>query len=122
VSETQSSNETISPAPGPLSGTIRLPGDKSISHRYAMLAAIAEGTSVIRNYSSGADCQSTLGAVGALGIGVARDGRTVTVHGQGLDGLRAPAGRTYRTRTSNTQAIAYLLPGELLAAIKAAIA
>ena len=60
MSETQVSAETIRPAPGPLSGRIRLPGDKSISHRYAMLAAIAEGASVIHNYSSGADCHSTL--------------------------------------------------------------
>lgn len=82
--------ETISPA-SCISGTVILPGDKSISHRYAMLAAIAEGTSTIENYSSGADCQSTLGAVEALGVKVERDGRTVTVHGSGLDGLRKPA-------------------------------
>jgi 3-phosphoshikimate 1-carboxyvinyltransferase len=74
-----------------LSGSILLPGDKSISHRYAMLAAIAEGPSVVHNYSSGADCQSTLGAVEALGVRVERDDRTVTIHGAGLDGLRAPA-------------------------------
>ena len=47
-----------------LSGEIGLPGDKSISHRYAMIAAIAEGESRIRNYSTGADCHSTLGACG----------------------------------------------------------
>lgn len=82
--------ETITPA-AQVGGSIVLPGDKSISHRYGMLAAIAEGTSVIQNYSSGADCHSTLGAVEALGIRVEKDGRTVTVHGQGLDGLRAPA-------------------------------
>ena len=63
--------ETISPARR-LAGTVRLPGDKSISHRYAMLAAIAEGTTRIRNYSDGADCQSTLGAVEALGAEVER--------------------------------------------------
>lgn len=82
--------ETISPA-SCISGAIILPGDKSISHRYAMLAAIAEGTSTIQNYSSGADCQSTLGAVAALGVKVDRDGRTVTIHGAGLDGLQKPA-------------------------------
>ena len=46
-----------------LTGSVPLPGDKSISHRYAMLAAIAEGTTRIRNYSTGADCQSTLEVV-----------------------------------------------------------
>ncbi|HYL75260.1 MAG TPA: 3-phosphoshikimate 1-carboxyvinyltransferase [Bryobacteraceae bacterium] len=82
--------EQISPARS-ISGAIQLPGDKSISHRYAMLAAIAEGTTKIQNYSTGADCQSTLGCVRALGAEVeARDGST-WVHGQGLDGLREPA-------------------------------
>jgi 3-phosphoshikimate 1-carboxyvinyltransferase len=81
---------TIQPG-GPLTGTLVLPGDKSISHRYAILASIAEGVSRIRNYSTGADCHSTLGAVRALGIDVELDGSTVTIHGKGLDGWRAPA-------------------------------
>ena len=74
-----------------LKGSIGLPGDKSISHRYGMLAAIAEGTSRIENYSSGADCASTLGCMAALGARVERDGHTVTVHGTGPGGLRPPA-------------------------------
>jgi len=82
--------ERISPAAA-VSGAITLPGDKSISHRYAMLAAIAEGPSVIRNYSTGADCQSTLGAVEALGVRVDREPESVTIHGAGLNGLRQPA-------------------------------
>jgi len=49
-------------------GTVRLPGDKSISHRYAMLAGIAEGPSRLENYSTGADCASTLGCMRALGV------------------------------------------------------
>jgi 3-phosphoshikimate 1-carboxyvinyltransferase len=85
-------NELISPARS-INGAVALPGDKSISHRFAMLSAIAEGTSTIRNYSSGADCQSTLECVKALGAGVERDGRDVTVRGCGLDGLHAPAAR-----------------------------
>ena len=93
VSETQLSTETINPAQGPLEGTIRLPGDKSISHRYAMLAAIAEGTSVIRNYSSGADCHSTLGCLRSLGVEITEEGRDVTVQGCGLLGLRPFAGQ-----------------------------
>ena len=50
-----------------LTGTLRLPGDKSISHRYAMLAGLAEGTSHFSNFSTGADCASSLGCVAALG-------------------------------------------------------
>jgi 3-phosphoshikimate 1-carboxyvinyltransferase len=75
-----------------LSGSIALPGDKSISHRYAMIAAIAGGATRIANYSTGADCQSTLGCVRALGIEVEGQGTAFTIHGRGLEGLRAPAG------------------------------
>jgi 3-phosphoshikimate 1-carboxyvinyltransferase len=82
--------EKISPARR-ISGALRLPGDKSISHRYAMLAAIAEGRSRISNYSMGADCQSTLGAVEALGAVVERAEGEFRVTGRGLSGLRAPA-------------------------------
>ena len=83
--------ERISPATR-ISGEICLPGDKSISHRYAMLAAIAEGASTIHNYSTGADCHSTLGCVRSLGIAVAERGSDVTIQGGGLEGLRPAAG------------------------------
>lgn len=72
--------------------SIRLPGDKSISHRYGMLTALAEGQSTIQNYSSGADCHSTLGAMRALGAEIAVDGTTVTVTGCGGAGLRPATG------------------------------
>ncbi|MEI8313569.1 MAG: 3-phosphoshikimate 1-carboxyvinyltransferase, partial [Verrucomicrobiota bacterium] len=81
----------ISPA-GAIGGAIRLPGDKSISHRYGILASIAEGTSQIHNYSSGADCHSTLGCMRALGIAIEVAGKDVTIHGKGPSGLREPAG------------------------------
>lgn len=79
--------ERISPA-STLDGSIRVPGDKSISHRYGMLASIAEGKSILRNYSSGADCQSTLGCMRALGVRIEKDGGDVTIEGVGLDGLK----------------------------------
>lgn len=82
--------ETITPG-GALEGRVTLPGDKSISHRYGMLASVAEGTCVIHNYSSGADCHSTLGCVRSLGIEVEVDGREVKVHGRGLHGWQAPS-------------------------------
>ena len=81
----------ISPASA-ISGSLSLPGDKSISHRYALIGAIAEGDTKIANYSTGADCHSTLGCVRALGIEVEGAGTEFVIHGKGLDGLRAPAG------------------------------
>src|SRR5580693_3342191 len=81
--------KTISPG-GSVSGVVELPGDKSISHRYAILAALAEGVSEIRNYSPAGDCASTLECLRRLGIAVDRKGEQVRVAGQGLDGLKAP--------------------------------
>ncbi len=69
---------------------MELPGDKSISHRYAILAALAEGVSEIRNYSPAADCDSTLECVRRLGIAVDAKGEHVRIAGMGLDGLKAP--------------------------------
>ena len=83
--------QKISPAEA-IRADIGLPGDKSISHRYAMIAAIAQGDTRIRNYSTGADCHSTLGCVRALGIDVQGAGTEFVIRGKGLDGLRAPAG------------------------------
>jgi len=80
----------ISPATS-VSGAVQLPGDKSISHRYAMLAAIADGPSKISNYSTGADCQSTLACVGELGATSETKDHVVCIHGRGLDGLREPS-------------------------------
>jgi 3-phosphoshikimate 1-carboxyvinyltransferase len=79
----------ISPASS-ISGAIALPGDKSISHRYAMIASIAQGPTRVRNYSTGADCHSTLGCMRGLGIEIDGQGTEFTIHGKGLDGLRQP--------------------------------
>jgi len=64
-------------------GSLRVPGDKSISHRYAMLAALAPGRSRFENYSPGADCNSTLSCVRALGCNVEHDEKGAVV----IDGL-----------------------------------
>ena len=82
--------QRISPASA-ISGDILLPGDKSISHRYALIAAIAEGETRIRNYSTGADCHSTLGCIKALGIEVEGAGTEFVIRGRGLEGLREAA-------------------------------
>jgi 3-phosphoshikimate 1-carboxyvinyltransferase len=79
----------VSPAQA-INGIVTLAGDKSISHRYAMLGAIAEGTTSITNYSTGADCQSTLGAVAALGAKVERVDGVVKIHGGTLKAPAAP--------------------------------
>src|SRR6202162_5102105 len=80
-------NETVSPAKS-IEGVITLPGDKSISHRYGMLGGIAEGVTTIHNYSTGADCQSTLACMAALGGAVERTGGKIVIHG---GKLREPA-------------------------------
>jgi 3-phosphoshikimate 1-carboxyvinyltransferase len=73
------------------SGIVTLPGDKSISHRYAMLSAIAEGTSVLEHFAASRDCHSTLECLRSLGVDLRESGETVTIRGCGLRGLRAPA-------------------------------
>jgi len=79
----------ISPG-GVIEGAVELPGDKSISHRYAILGALAEGRTDIANYASAADCQSTLECLRRLGVEIqAKDGN-VSIAGVGLSGLRAP--------------------------------
>src|SRR5437879_7635542 len=74
-----------------LTGSVRLPGDKSISHRYAMLGAIAEGTTKLENFSTGADCASTLGCLRALGVKWQRSNGAVVIEGRGAT-LQAPSG------------------------------
>jgi 3-phosphoshikimate 1-carboxyvinyltransferase len=82
---------TIDPARR-IQGRVRVPGDKSISHRYALLAALAEGPSTLSGYASGADCGSTLACLRDLGVDIvaAADG-AVTLMGRGSEGLRSSA-------------------------------
>lgn len=80
---------TLRPARN-LAGTVRLPGDKSISHRYALLAALAEGRSVLENFSTGEDCAHTLSCLRALGCRVEeKGGGRVEIEGRGRE-LVAP--------------------------------
>jgi 3-phosphoshikimate 1-carboxyvinyltransferase len=71
-----------------ISGSLEVPGDKSISHRYAMIAALAEGPSEITHFSAAADCRSTLDCLSRLGAKIEAKGDTVRITGSGLDGLR----------------------------------
>jgi len=81
--------ETVSPARA-IQGIITLPGDKSISHRYGMLASIAQGRTTIANYSTGADCQSTLACMATLGAKIERQNGSVIIEG---GSLQEPAGQ-----------------------------
>jgi 3-phosphoshikimate 1-carboxyvinyltransferase len=81
--ETKGSTAVVRPAQN-IAGALRLPGDKSISHRYAMLAAIAEGPTRLENFSTGADCASTLSCLTALGVNVQRNESAIVIHGCGF--------------------------------------
>ncbi len=95
-SSTMAVPQTVMVQPAPrIRGDVRPPGDKAISHRYAMLAAIADGVSEIRGFSTGADCNSTLGCLRGLGVDVTDVGRDATgrhlrIDGRGLAGLLPP--------------------------------
>jgi 3-phosphoshikimate 1-carboxyvinyltransferase len=80
--------QTVEPARH-LAGGVQPPGDKSISHRYAMLAGLAEGTSALRNFSAAADCHSTLACMSALGAEVKVEKEFVRVTGRGPRGLKS---------------------------------
>ena len=92
--------ETIHPAKA-LTGALELPGDKSISHRYAMIAALALGTSELRHFAAARDCHSTLGCMKSLGAAVTYDKDTVKITGHGLRGLKS-SWRTLDAENSGT--------------------
>src|SRR6266851_3953383 len=81
---------TITPARR-LRGRLSVPGDKSIAHRYALLAALADGRSTFTHFAPGADCRSTLACLRGLGVDVGQGpAGTVTLLGRGFGQLRSP--------------------------------
>ena len=74
-----------------LKGEVKIPGDKSISHRAVMLGALAKGTTKITDFLQGADCLSTMECFRRMGIQIQNTSGEVLVHGQGLHGLAAPS-------------------------------
>ncbi len=84
-----------------LTGGLQLPGDKSISHRYGMIAALAEGASELRNFAAARDCHSTLSCMKSLGAEIAVDKSTVKITGHGLHGLKK-SWRTLDAENSGT--------------------
>jgi len=77
---------------GRLEGEVRVPGDKSVSHRALILGALAEGETAVEGLSSGADVGSTRSCLEALGVEISGAAPSVRVRGRGLGGLKAPAG------------------------------
>ena len=73
-------------------GEINLPGDKSISHRAALIASIAEGETRIGNFAASADCASTLACLERLGVDIERDGSDLIIKGAGASGFVEPTG------------------------------
>lgn len=76
---------------GSLSGSIEVPGDKSISHRALIFGSLCEGDLLIENLSTADDCAATMACLKALGVEMESTGYGLTIHGQGLTGFREPA-------------------------------
>jgi len=108
-----STNLIVGPA-GPLRGHVRVPGDKSISHRALLLGAIAEGTSRVENFLPAADCLVTLRAVRAMGVEIQKSTpTTLIVHGRGLRGLQEPDDALHCGRSGTTmRLLAGMLAGQ----------
>jgi 3-phosphoshikimate 1-carboxyvinyltransferase len=94
------SKQVVRPA-RTISGSLEVPGDKSISHRYAMLASLAEGPSEITHFSAAADCRSTLDCFSRMGVKFDLQGDRVRIEGAGIGGLRKPR-RTLDAQNSGT--------------------
>jgi 3-phosphoshikimate 1-carboxyvinyltransferase len=92
--------QTVRPA-RTITGSVEVPGDKSISHRFAMLASLAEGVSEISHFSAAADCRSTLDCLSRLGVRIEKKGDSLRITGNGLGGLRPPR-RTLDAGNSGT--------------------
>ena len=75
---------------GPLNGSIKVPGDKSISHRSIMLGSIAEGVTRVSGFLEGDDSLATLNAFKEMGVAIQREGSNVTIQGVGMNGLNEP--------------------------------
>jgi 3-phosphoshikimate 1-carboxyvinyltransferase len=96
----------VRPADGPLAGACRVPGDKSICHRAALIGAVAAGASLIRGFSPAGDCGATLDVLAALGVSVTRHGEEVRIDGRGPGQLSAPAAPLDCRRSGTTMRLA----------------
>src|ERR1044071_6927178 len=95
-----------------INGILSVPGDKSISHRVAMLASIARGVSRITNFATSVDCHTTLDSVERLGVRVERAPQEILIHGEGLNGYR-PIETPTRLNAGNSGSTIRMLSGIL---------
>lgn len=95
-----------------INGIVSVPGDKSISHRVAMLASIARGVSRITNFATSVDCHTTLDSVERLGVRVERNPQEILIHGEGLDGFR-PIETPIKLNAGNSGSTIRMLSGIL---------
>lgn len=85
-----------------LKGEIKVPGDKSISHRAVMFGSISSGITRVDNFLPGEDCLSTISCFRRLGVEISQDGRQVTIMGKGVDGLKEPEETLYVGNSGTT--------------------
>nr|WP_313890983.1 3-phosphoshikimate 1-carboxyvinyltransferase [Psychrobacillus sp.] len=85
-----------------LQGSLRIPGDKSISHRSIMFGAIAEGTTTVEGFLQSDDCLSTIDCFSKLGVKISVDGENVSVHSNGMDAWKEPDEILYTGNSGTT--------------------
>ena len=99
-------------SPG-LQGTLRVPGDKSISHRSIMFGSLAKGKTTVRDILRGEDVLSTMQVFRDLGVTIEDDGQVITIHGVGFDGLKAPQNKLdMRNSGTSIRLISGVLAGQ----------
>lgn len=86
----------------PLKGEIKVPGDKSISHRAVMFGSIAKGVTQVENFLPGADCLSTISCFKKLGVNIDQHESSVTIYGKGFEGLKQPDETLYVGNSGTT--------------------
>ncbi|MGM8365349.1 3-phosphoshikimate 1-carboxyvinyltransferase [Virgibacillus sp. W0181] len=96
------SERKLLPISQPISGTIKIPGDKSISHRAVMLGSLAVGTTKVANFLTGDDCLNTIKAFQALGVSIDREGTNVTITSRGATALEEPKQPLYFGNSGTT--------------------
>src|SRR5690606_34362807 len=85
-----------------LSGTIEIPGDKSISHRSIILGSLANGVTKITNFLDGEDCMRTIQAFQSMGVSIRKEGTNITIDGKGIAGLQEPSEPLYFGNSGTT--------------------
>ncbi|WP_226034692.1 3-phosphoshikimate 1-carboxyvinyltransferase [Aquibacillus saliphilus] len=96
------SEKVLHPVHKPLQGSLRVPGDKSISHRAIIFGSLAKGKTTISHFLDGEDCLRTIAAFQAMGVSIEQKGRTVTIEGKGIEELKEPNQPIYLGNSGTT--------------------